>query len=240
MTTTLPERLPMLGLEGIVLKAGGHDSRVDGVCAMEALAWVAGEPHSDKPQCACPIIASFMRAWNDGLPDDDTRTRLLRPLLPLLLNTRSTRAVELQRSWLALDWLAREQAPAWLSLRDDLTAHAVALRGLPPITDASSASKAQPTLAAAGAAARDAAWDAAGAAAWAAARDAAGAAAGAAAWVAARAAAGAAARDAAGAAAWAAARDAAGAAAWAALAPTVTALQASAADLVRRMVAITE
>ena len=264
----LPGTLPMLGLEGITLKAGGHDSRAAGVCAMEAVAWLAGEKHSDQPSCACPVIASFMRNWNDNIKDDTTRTNLLRPLLPLLVGSRSTKAVELRRSYLALDWLARECAPTFLSLRDDLKAHAVALRGLKPLTDAKSCKAAQKTLDAArdaaGAAAWDAAWaaardaagDAARDAAWDAARDAARAAAGAAAGDAAMAAAWDAARDAAWAAAWdaawdaagdaamAAARDAAWAAAWDAardaLAPTVTTLQASASDLVRRMVAIKE
>ena len=228
----LPDVLPVLGLEGIVLLQGGHAQREKGVCAMEAVAWLAGEPHSDHPTCTCPVIGAFLRSWNDGIRDDETRTRLIRPLLPIVLNTRSTKAVELTRSYLALDWLVRVQAPAWLSLRDDLKAHAVALRGLTPLTDTTSCGAAQKALNAArdaaGAAARDAAWAAAraaaGAAAWDAARDAAGAAAGhaagdaaaAAAWDAARDAAWAAARDAAWAAARDAARDAAWAAAWAA------------------------
>ena len=184
----LPKVLPFLGLEGIVLKSGGHNNRANGVCAMEALAWLAGEEHSAQPSCACPVIGAFMRNWNDNLPDDESRVRLLRPLLPLLLNTKSTPTVESQRSWMALDWLAREQAPAWLSLRDDLKAHAVALRGLQPITNATRAQAAQQTLDAARAAARDAAGAAAWAAARAAARAAAGDAARAAAWDAARAA----------------------------------------------------
>ena len=159
MTTI--ERLPLLGLEGIVLKSGVHASRDAGVCAMEALAWIAGEPHSDHPRCACPVIGAFMRSWNDSLPDDETRTRILRPLLPLLVGSRSTKAVELQRSYLAVDWLARDCAPAWLSLRDDLKAHVVALRGLKPLTDAASCRAAQAALAAARDAARDAVRDAA-------------------------------------------------------------------------------
>jgi len=115
---TLPSVLPLIGLEGITLRASSHRDRSAGVCAMEAVAWLAGEPHSDAPQCACPVIGAFLRSWNDALPDDATRTLLLRPLLPLVLNTRSTKAVEVKRSYLALDWLARVHAPAWLSLRD--------------------------------------------------------------------------------------------------------------------------
>ena len=137
-------------LPALAIAGGGHSDRSNGLCSMELVAWLAGEPHSDHPQCACPVIGAFMRSWNDSLPDDDTRTRLLRPLLPLLVGSRSTPAVAMQRSWMAIDWLAREHTPAWLALRDDLKAHEVALRGLAPIADATSAKAAQPAL--------DAAW----------------------------------------------------------------------------------
>ena len=155
-----------INLDGIVLKAGGHTKRdAEALCVMEAVAWVAGEPHSDHPVCACPVIGAFLRQWNDSISTDEARTRLLKPLVPRLVGSKSTEAVEVRRSYLALDWLAREYAPAWLSLRNDLKAHAVALRGLAPLTDTASCAAAQTTLdaarAAAGAAARAAAWAAA-------------------------------------------------------------------------------
>ncbi len=89
LTTEYPKTLPMIGLDGIVLKASSHHTREAGVCSMEAVAWLAGEPHSDRPACACPVIGAFMIAWNDALPDDETRTRLLKPLLPLLVGSRA-------------------------------------------------------------------------------------------------------------------------------------------------------
>jgi len=247
-------------LDTIILAKGAHDPTEGAMCAMEAVAYIAGEPWSDHPQCVSPVIAAFMRLWNDALPDDD-RTRLLRPLLPLVVGTRTTATDEGTRAWMVADWLVRVHTPAWLRLAG-LADHAQTLESCASFVDAATVCAEQPKIAAAGAAARAAARAAAGAAAWAAARaaawaaaraaagdaarDAAGAAAwdaaGAAAWAAARAAAGAAARDAAGAAAWAAARAAAwaakGAAASAALAPTVAALQASAQDLVRAMCAV--
>ncbi len=235
-------------LDTIILAKGAHDPTEGAMCAMEAVAYIAGEPWSDHPQCVSPVIAAFMRLWNDALPDDD-RTRLLRPLLPLVVGTRTTATDEGTRAWMVADWLVRVHTPAWLRLAG-LADHAQTLESCASFVDAATVCAEQPKIAAAGAAARAAAraaagaaaWAAARAAAWAAARDAAGAAAGAAAWAAARDAAWAAARDAAGAAAWAAAgaaaRDAAGAAASAALAPTVAALQASAQDLVRAMCAV--
>jgi len=298
MTTVYQDKLPPLGFFGIDLRKGSHDARERGVCALEAVAWLAGEPHSDKPRCACPVIGAFVIAWNDALPTDEDRNRLLKPLIPRLVGSRSTKAVEKQRSYLALDWLIRVQTPAWLELRDDLKPHAAALRSLDAIRDMATARAAGPFViaardsasaawaaawdaarAAAGDAAGDAAWDAARASARAAAgdaaRDAARASARAAAWDAARASARAAAWDAAlaaarasaRAAAWDAARasaraaawdaalaaaraaagdaagDAARAAAWAAardaLKPTVAQLQASALDLIDRMLSVT-
>ena len=194
----IEDRLALL--ESISLDHGRHRSFDDGMCAMEAAAWLAGEEWSDHPNCVSPVIGQFLRSWNDTL-GDEARNTLIKPLIPLTIGTRTTKRDETTRAWMCTDWLAREQAPAWLRLAG-LTENATLLEQLAPLKGAASARKAQPSLdkaRKAGDAARAAAWDAAGAAAW----DAAGAAAGAAA--------GDAAGDAARDAAWAAARDAAGA-----------------------------
>lgn len=226
------------------LAHGAHQPNDGAMCAMEAAAHIAGEPWSDHPQCVSPVIAAFLRSWNDALPDAD-RTRLLLPLIPDTIGTRTTDADEETRAWRATDWLVRVQTPAWLRLAG-LTDHAQALESCARIVDAATARAEQPKIdaawAAAGDAARGAAWAAARGAARAAAWDAAGAAArdaaGDAAWAAARDAARDTARDAARGAAGDAARAAARAAAWDALAPTVATLQASACDLVRAMCAV--
>ena len=155
-------------------------------CVMEAVAYVAGEKWSDKPDCACPVLASFARTMNDSITDDAQRTRLMLPLIPVLVDSKSTREVELKRVALLARWAVRVIAP-------------IALRAarLDAEADNLAALSEDVELAAAGAAAGDAA----GGAAWAA-----RAAAEAAAW--------AAARDATDAAAWAVARGAAGAAVW--------------------------
>src|SRR5690606_25276631 len=114
-------------------------------CAMEAVAYIAGEQHSDHPECACPVIAAFMRRWNDGLPDDESRTRLLRPLLPRLVGSRSTEDVERRRGWLAVDWAYRVAAPAFLALHPELATHAQRIRDSAPVTDEASAEAARAT-----------------------------------------------------------------------------------------------
>src|SRR6185437_10624017 len=72
-------------LEKLSLESGSHEEFEKGMCVMEAVAYVAGEPWSDHPQCAFPVITSFMIAWNDGLPNDAERDRLLKPLVPQLI-----------------------------------------------------------------------------------------------------------------------------------------------------------
>jgi hypothetical protein len=88
-------------LNEIVIGKGSHGSRHEGVCAMELVAWLAGERHSDSPDCTSPVIASIVRSLNDRISDDAERTQLLRPLIPKLLGTAGSEAVETRR--LALD-----------------------------------------------------------------------------------------------------------------------------------------
>lgn len=68
------------------LTKGKHSAPQEGVCAMEAVAWLAGEPHSDRPQCTCPIISGYVRFLNDHM-EDDQRTRLI-AYLPRLIGCR--------------------------------------------------------------------------------------------------------------------------------------------------------
>src|SRR3990167_2992462 len=98
-------------LASVSLLHGSHASRADGVWAMEAVAWLAGEKHGDAPECTCPVIAAFVRRWDDRIKTDEDRTRLLRPLIPKLIGTRSTKAVEQKRALLIMDWLIRENTP---------------------------------------------------------------------------------------------------------------------------------
>ena len=187
--------------------SGSHETREDGMCVMEAVAYVAGEQHSDAPQCASPVISAFMRSWNDGLPSDEERNRLLSQFVFRLPGTKAPADIELQRSWMCFDWLVRECAAEFMSLSPSLATHANVLRGLPEI-NATNVDVVVPVIQAAGAAAR--------------------------------AAAGAAARAAAGAAAWDAAWAAAWDAAWEKISPSIARLQASAVNLVDRMIRLTE
>jgi hypothetical protein len=150
----------MIDINTITLSKGSHPSPDAGLCAMEAVAYAAGEPHSDAPQCACPVIAAFVRGLNDAIDDDSRRTALLRHRIPRLVGTRANAATEHARSLLALDWMIRHWLPTWLDLTPSRAEHATALRSLPEITD-ENASAAGEVVRAARDAERDAAWAAA-------------------------------------------------------------------------------
>ena len=151
------DALPPLGI-------GTHPSILEGACILESRPpTVAGDPWSDHPACACPVITAFLISWNDALPDDE-RDALLRPLIPRVVGTRANATVERRRALLAADWLVRVHTPAWLRLAQ-LDAHAAALEALPEITDPAQCPSLMPALVAARDAAGDpaAAWDAASA-----------------------------------------------------------------------------
>jgi hypothetical protein len=174
------------------LAYGTHTTPEDGRCAMEWVSYLAGEPHSDDPACVSPVLRAFCMTLNDSL--EDAPRQRLRPYLARTIGT-SKDGLDEVRSWMAMDWLIRTYAPAWLALAGLGTA-AERLATLAPIADSGSL---RPALAALGdarsdarsawararggaratawapwsagrAAAREAAWRSAGAAAWAAAR----------------------------------------------------------------------
>ena len=150
-----------IDLSTIVLTAGYHETREEGMSVVEAAAYLAGERHSEQPHCVCPILVEVLGSWNDALPDDDIRTRLLMPLLPTIITSRATQEIQLRRSWMAIDWLLRAYAAAWLDLAG-LAAHAAALRALAPIVGVESAEASEGVVRAARAAwdtGRDAVWD---------------------------------------------------------------------------------
>ncbi len=208
------EKMTTLDLDSFQLSIGAHSSLEAGACVMELTAYMAGEQWSDHPACVSPVIGAFLRRWNDDLGYADRQR--LKPYIARVIGTNTGTADDERRAWMLTDWMVRTYLPAWLRLAK-LDTQAVAVERLPELTDADSWKKAKPTVtdaeeksAAAWAAARAAAGDAAGDAAWAAAGDAA--------WAAARAA----------------ARDAAGEK----LKPTVLSLQASAFDLLDRLIAV--
>jgi hypothetical protein len=120
-------KLPLIGLTGIKLKEGAHKTREDGVCAMEAVAWLAGEPHSDAPVCACPALSRYVLWLNDRFTQKERQK--LKKFLSRIVGTRDGRSLE--RARLLAYAAGTVFAPIALELKG-LTDHAQALRETPP------------------------------------------------------------------------------------------------------------
>jgi len=160
MTTTFD-------LDALVLAEGAHDNPDDGMCVMEAVAYIAGEPFSDHPACASTVVGAFLRAWNDALPDSDRQQ--LKRYISRLVGSKGTADQEDERAWMALDWLVRSYTPVWLRVAG-LHDQAGRMEGLPEFKAGMDVPSVRPVIDAVRKDARDAAVAAAGAAAGAAAR----------------------------------------------------------------------
>jgi hypothetical protein len=89
--------------DSVDLTYGSHKRSDDGMCAMEMVAFLAGETHSDHPDCACPVLTGFTIRLNDSMPHEWRRQ--LKPYLPLLIGTRDNHEV------------ARAEVLAWRAVR---------------------------------------------------------------------------------------------------------------------------
>ena len=99
-------------LEAVRLGRGAHDSFTNGAGVMEAVSYVAGEPFSDHPQCASPVLSALLRSWNDCL-DDDARQRL-KPYVARLVGTAGSEHDEVLRREMLWEWVLSTLVPRWL------------------------------------------------------------------------------------------------------------------------------
>jgi len=87
----------------------GVGSRNKGrLCVMSFVSWLAGEPHSDDPATASPIIRRFALTINDEMPDP-VRPRL-KPFAPRIVGTRDGQ--DAARARLLLDAAQQDLMPA--------------------------------------------------------------------------------------------------------------------------------
>ena len=89
-----------------VLARGRHRDAAHGVCAMELSSMLGEERFSDHPQRVCPVVAAFLRGYNDALP-----TPLRQELFGLASTVIDSRTrdpqVRADRQSALLDWPVR-------------------------------------------------------------------------------------------------------------------------------------
>ena len=123
------------------LRRGKHGSPEQGMCAMELVAFLAGEKHSDQPRCVSPVIGDFVRSINDRMNDGE-RNRILRPVLHHVMGTRTASEDDRQRGFMCADWAVRVSVSILLRAVK-FEEQAVQLESVAPIVDRESANKAR-------------------------------------------------------------------------------------------------
>ncbi len=131
-------------LDDITLDAVPHARRGLHLTALELVSWLAHEHHSDTPATTSPVLATYVRWFASALPDHrrqelKSRARAMIGTAPDQPRTGVTNLVllapaDVDRAWLATDWLIRVQSVAWLRLAG-LTQAAARLDSLGPTSD---------------------------------------------------------------------------------------------------------
>ncbi len=129
MTIIIEDRAAVL--DTIKLDHGKHGTFDQGHCAMEVVAWLAGEGHTDAPQCASPVLRRFTIGLNDSW-NAEQRQALI-PFLPRMVGTAGD-GKDITRAFMLADWACREVLPAMYDAlgKPDL---AEQLRVLEPVTN---------------------------------------------------------------------------------------------------------
>ncbi|MBB4664598.1 hypothetical protein [Conexibacter arvalis] len=86
----------------IRLSKGKHAAPSEGACVMELASMLAGEPFSDRPAAACPVIGGFLRAYNDRI-DEERRQDLYR-YASMVVGSRGSAEIERAREQRCLEW----------------------------------------------------------------------------------------------------------------------------------------
>jgi hypothetical protein len=98
----------------IKLGKGKHSSADDGACVMELASMLAGESFTDHPSSVCPVIGSFLRAYNDSI--DDERRQDLYAYASKVVGSRTSADVQRARAEYLSTWAMRFQRARWRRL----------------------------------------------------------------------------------------------------------------------------
>jgi hypothetical protein len=125
----------LTGLETIELLSGSHSGPAQGMCAMEAVAFLATGEWTDMPPCIPYAVARLSQRCNDGFRNNADRTAWMRARAPYILRAESGADADRQRAYVAAE-IAREVAVTALRARGRDTS---AIDACATITDGASA-----------------------------------------------------------------------------------------------------
>ena len=95
----------------IKLSKGKHSSPDDGACVMELASMLADEPFTDHPAAVCPVIGSFLRAYNDTV--DDRRRQDLYTYASMVVGSRTSADIQRARAEFLTAWAQQFRRNGW-------------------------------------------------------------------------------------------------------------------------------
>ena len=115
----------------IKLGKGKHNSPEEGACVMELASMLADEPFSDHPASVCPVIASFLRAYNDSI--DDRRRQDLYDYAARVVGSRGSANAQRVRADRLLTWVAELRRRRWTRVLLPAPLRMIGLHREPPV-----------------------------------------------------------------------------------------------------------
>ena len=94
------------------LGRGDHANPESGMCVLELASVLAGDHFDAYPPSVSPVIAAFLRCYNDLL--EDARRQDLIPYAAVVVGTRADKRLEAQRARLCRRWVVEVARPGWL------------------------------------------------------------------------------------------------------------------------------
>jgi hypothetical protein len=126
--------MPSINFQTVNLSRGKHKSPDEGACVMELASMLSGEPFTDRPSSVCPVIGSFLRAYNDSL-DNERRQDLYR-YAAKIVGTRASTAVQRARADRLATWAVEMRRRRWARSFLSARFHAVGIERRPPMDTA--------------------------------------------------------------------------------------------------------
>ena len=99
--------MPERSHQTVTIRRGKHASPDRGACVVELASMLAGERFSDHPPTVCPVIAGFLRGYNDLMPEQDLPE--LYPIAARVVGSAGPKWVRRERARRLIEW-SREPA----------------------------------------------------------------------------------------------------------------------------------
>jgi hypothetical protein len=100
-----------VSFQSIKLSKGKHSSPEEGACVMELASMLSEEEFSDRPASVCPVIAAFMRAYNDIVDGDGQRD--LYVCAAKVIGSRASARVRIARAERLAEWAGQAPRRGW-------------------------------------------------------------------------------------------------------------------------------